>query len=110
MSLISNSPKGNVHEDQDLPDQRICRLLLDNPIAKTLGAVALAVQLVLPPLALEGTLNKSERLGVSLIAYFVDGAAERSGEFLGALRRGFEKGLLNSGDERAIKALEFLKK
>lgn len=86
----------------DLPDQKICRLLLNNPVAKILGAVALAVQLVLPPFALEGTLNKSKRLGASLIAYFVDGAAKRSDEFIEALQRGFEAGVLRSNDRRVI--------
>lgn len=83
-------------------DQRICRLFLDNRIAKTLGAVALAVQLVLPPLALEGTLNTSKRLGTSLIAYFVDGAAKRSDEFIEALQRGFEVGVLRLSDRKDI--------
>lgn len=102
MSLASNLPQGNALEDQDPPDQRICRLLLDNRIAKTLAAVALAVQLVLPPLILEGTLNKSKRLGAFLITYFIDSAAKRSDEFIEAIQRGVQAGVLRSSDRRGI--------
>jgi hypothetical protein len=86
----------------DPPDQRICRLLLDNPIAKILGVVALAVQLVLPPLALEGTLNKGKRLGTDLIRCFAESAAQRAPEFFDALERGFKKGILQSSDQRGV--------
>jgi len=100
--VLEKKDAQSLRDSFDPTDQRICRLLLNNPIAKTLAVVALAVQIVLPPLVLEGTLNKSKHLGTALITYFVNGASERSGEFMDAIQRGFEAGVLSSRDRRGI--------